>query len=261
MLVGIFVIIGHSVPQRASYPPRALTQEAFSKLSPDELLASGRELFGAGGERCSQCHILDDGPPGRGPSLAGVGARAASRKRGLSAREYILESLVEPKAYVAKGFAPIMPEVYKSPLDLSEFDILAVTAFLESLGGKVTVTRKDTLKPEWSKRIATAKKAGGSRPPKGDLAHGKSLFYQEMRCLACHRTLVEGKKVGGGLGPDLSGVGLIQGPDYLRESIVEPGAVVVAPFPDEMPKHFKENLSAQDVDDLIVFLLSLRESS
>ena len=48
-VVGLFVVIGNSIPQRASYPPRALSAETFAKLSPDEILAQGRELFGAGG--------------------------------------------------------------------------------------------------------------------------------------------------------------------------------------------------------------------
>lgn len=262
VVVGIFVFIGNTIPgsDKDSRPPTALTQETFAALGPEALLATGRQLFGSAGDRCSQCHMIS-GPKGRGPNIGGVGARAAGRKKGLSAEQYIMESLIEPKAFVVDGFSPIMPEVYKSPLDLSEYDILAVVAYLQSLGGKVTIDKNSHLKPEWSQKIAAAQKAGGSKPPRGSIAHGKKLFYQEMRCVACHQTVVKGQTVGGRLGPELSAIGLIQGPDYLRESIVDPASVVVSPYTNVMPKHFKENLSDQDVNDLIVFLLSLREAS
>ena len=224
------------------------------------MAAKGREVFGTGGERCSQCHIVGDGTPGRGPNLGGVGLRAAGRKKGVSAQDYLIESLMEPKKYVVEGFAAIMPEVYKPPLDLSHYDVLAVTAYLESLGGEVAMDGKFELKAEYAKKIQSAKSAASSHPPKGDLAAGQKLFYQKMRCVACHQTSAQGKAVGGALGPDLSGIGLIQGPDYLRESILEPAATVVAPYRDIMPKHFRENLSDQEIDDLVVFLLSLRGS-
>lgn len=258
-VVGLFVAIGNSIPQIGSYPTRSLTKEDFSRLSQEQIVEKGREVFGSGGERCSQCHIVGEGPAGRGPSLAGVGARASGRRKGLGAREYLLESLVEPRAYVVEKFSPIMPEVYKPPLELSEHDILAVAAYLESLGGAVDIDSRAELKSEYAQKVRAAR-ASGSKPPPGDLANGRRLFYQGMRCIACHQTNVEGTKVGGVLGPDLSDIGAIQGPDYLRESIENPGATVVAPYKDVMPKHFKENLKAAEVDDLVVFLLSLRGS-
>lgn len=258
-VVALFVVIGNTVPggQVSSHPPQALTAEEFKKLSPEAIVAKGKEVFGTSGERCSQCHMIE-GPVARGPNLGGVGARAGGRKKGLSVRDYIFESLIEPKAFVVPGFSPIMPEVYKAPLELSEFDIVAVAAYLESLGGVVDIDGTTELKPDYAQRVRAAKAAGGSKPPTGDLANGKSLFYQRMRCVACHQTAPDGKMVGGVLGPDLSGIGAIQGPDYLRESIVDPGATVVAPYKDIMPKHFKENLTAQEVDDLVVYLLSMR---
>ena len=259
-VIGLFIAIGNSIPQIGSYPPRAISKEDFVAMSSEQIVAKGKEVFGAGGERCSQCHIVGEGPAGRGPSLAGVGARAGSRRKGVRARDYILESLLEPKAFVVEGFSPIMPEVYKAPLDLSEYDILAVAAFLESQGGAVTIDGKYELKAEWAQKVRAAKAAGASKPPTGDLAGGTKLFNRKLRCVACHQTVVDGRKVGGVLGPDLSGIGAIQGPDYLRESIVEPSATVVSPYKDIMPKHFKANLTEAELDDLVVFLLTLRAS-
>ncbi|MBI5366771.1 MAG: hypothetical protein HZA54_07020, partial [Planctomycetes bacterium] len=64
----------------------------------------GREVF-LGKGRCATCHTLGAGaPPGRGPDLAGVGGRAATRVAGLDAAGYLLESLVQPNAFTVPGY-------------------------------------------------------------------------------------------------------------------------------------------------------------
>lgn len=258
-VVGLFAFIAHLVPQASSYPPKALTPEEFAGMSPEQMVAKGREIFGSSGERCSQCHMIE-GAPGRGPNLGGIGGRAAGRAqerakatgRSYMPEEYLVESLVEPNAYVVQGFSKpsIMPEVYRPPLDLSEEDIKAAVAYLQSLGGSVSVTPKTRVREDWKKLIASAKEAP-KEPIHGDLANGKDLFYNRMRCVACHATQVNGKPLGGILGPDLSRVGNIRGAGSLKD-------IVAAPPGDIMPKHYKENLTARELDDLVIFLMSLR---
>jgi cytochrome c oxidase cbb3-type subunit 3 len=53
---------------------------------------------------------------------------------------------------------------------------------------------------------------------KGDGVRGQQLFRDVGGCFQCHR--VNGK--GGRLGPDLSDIGSLRSPQYLRASIVEP---------------------------------------
>lgn len=258
--VGLFVLISQMIPQVSSYPPRALTREEFSKLSPEEMVAKGKIIFGASGERCSQCHMIE-GAPGRGPNLGGIGARAALRakerslttKKKYTAEEYLLESLIDPNAYVVEGFSSpsIMPQVYVPPLNLSEYDIRAAVAYLESLGGTVAMNSQTPLTTEWANAIA-ASQTRSEEPIHGDLAHGKDLFYNQMRCVACHQTSVQGQKIGGILGPDLSRVGEIRGPQSLKQIILQPPGEV-------MPKHYAENMTAQETNDLVVFLMSLRQ--
>lgn len=84
--------------------------------------ARGRALFlnpafplpqGLNGEPapgCSTCHALAPGVEGRGPSLAGVGTRAAQRigdpsYRGdaRTAEAYLWESIINPKAFPNKA--------------------------------------------------------------------------------------------------------------------------------------------------------------
>jgi putative heme-binding domain-containing protein len=60
-----------------------------------------------------------------------------------------------------------------------------------------------------------------SEPVAGDAARGRAV-YDDNGCEACH--IVAG--VGRGLGPELTAVGALRGPAYLRQSLLEPGAVV-----------------------------------
>ncbi|MBI4056313.1 MAG: c-type cytochrome [Elusimicrobia bacterium] len=257
LIIGVFILIGNSIPQIRSDPPRSLNQEDFQKLSLEERIAKGKGIFGTGGERCSQCHIVASGTPGRCPDLEGMSPRAEARAKERSAQtgkrysgeEYLLESLIEPAAYLVKGYSPLMPEVYKPPLDLSEYDIRAVVTYLESLGGQPALSKTE-LKPEWTKAITEAK-SSSKEAIRGDIGNGKNIFLNRMRCVACHQISVDGNKVGGILGPDLSRVGDIRGQDSLRSIIINPPG-------DIMPKHFKENLTEQELNDLVVFLMSLR---
>ena len=59
----------------------------------------------------------------------------------------------------------------------------------------------------------------------GDAKHGAALF-RSKGCTTCHRVAGEG----GRLGPDLTEIGKARSTDYLRRSIVDPGADVAKQF-------------------------------
>jgi cytochrome c oxidase cbb3-type subunit III len=67
--------------------------------------------------------------------------------------------------------------------------------------------------------------APGSAAAGGDAKRGAALF-QSKGCTTCHRVAGEG----GRLGPDLTEIGKARSPDYLRRSIVDPGANVAKQF-------------------------------
>ncbi len=71
---------------------------------------AGRQLFLSQG--CAACHAIA-GIPGAsgqvGPALTGVAALAGQRVPGLSAEQYLRQSILEPNAFVVKGFQPVMP--------------------------------------------------------------------------------------------------------------------------------------------------------
>ena len=72
----------------------------------------GRQLLDTGGFPCSGCHTLTDlGWEGQvGPNLNGIGDRAARRVPGLSAEEYLTNSLLAPDSYLVAGFGNLMPQ-------------------------------------------------------------------------------------------------------------------------------------------------------
>ena len=127
----------NSIPQIESKPPQELSLEG-GNVTPAQLVKAGEEIYHTKGT-CEICHRI--GQKGtRAPDLAGVGARAAKTKPGTSAKAYIIESLIHPQAHVVEGYPPIMPAVDKPPIALNRSEVWALTAFLESLGGSVTVT-------------------------------------------------------------------------------------------------------------------------
>jgi mono/diheme cytochrome c family protein len=59
---------------------------------------------------CATCHSLESGVTIVGPSLAGIGSLAGGRVSGLSAEEYLRQSILEPNVQTVGGFTTnIMP--------------------------------------------------------------------------------------------------------------------------------------------------------
>jgi nitric oxide reductase subunit C len=74
---------------------------------------------------CKTCHSLEAGAIIVGPSLAGISARAGSTVPGLSAGEYLRQSILEPDAYVVENFpASVMPNVWSMELSEEQIDQL-----------------------------------------------------------------------------------------------------------------------------------------
>ena len=99
----------------------------------------GREVMDRKG-LCFTCHTIGKSGALRFPDLAGVGERAKTRVPGLSDVEYFAQTLYDPNAFIVPGFNPGMPVINKPPIGLTDQEILCVIAYLQSLGGKPTVT-------------------------------------------------------------------------------------------------------------------------
>lgn len=70
---------------------------------PNSAEARGLALFSGKG-RCATCHSLSPDTVIVGPSLAGIATRAASRESGLTAAEYLEESILLPDKIKVPGF-------------------------------------------------------------------------------------------------------------------------------------------------------------
>lgn len=139
-----YTMVGQLVPQKEVHPPKetALKKE----MSSDELVKAGKEIAEGKG-LCSTCHTVGRSGALRFPDLDGIGARAASRRPGHSDVDYLAESIYDPNLYIVPGFTAGMPVINKPPIGLNDQEILAVIAYLQSLGGKVTVTMESKVWP------------------------------------------------------------------------------------------------------------------
>ncbi|GAB3028834.1 cytochrome c oxidase subunit II [Bowmanella dokdonensis] len=160
---------------------------------------------------CLACHGFTDSQVGPGwQNLYGATRTMADGEQVKVDDSYLSQSILQPSARVVQGYAPIMPK-----LELSELEVQSIIAYIRERG---------TDKP--------AQQGGGKTGQ--DLAQGKG-------CLACHS--IDGTP---GVGPTWQGlygkeVQLASGEtvqadrEYLKESIFQPNARVVAGFQPVMP--------------------------
>ena len=81
---------------------------------------------------CITCHSLAPDTIIIGSSVAGIASRAGSMVSGLSAEEYLRQSIVDPNAYLVPGFPQdTMPPVWGERL--SEKQINELVAYLMTL--------------------------------------------------------------------------------------------------------------------------------
>ncbi len=140
---GFYTYVGQLVPQKEVHPPEEIV--LAKDMKPEEMQKVGRQLMEGKG-LCFTCHTIGKSSgPFRFPDLGGIGTRAATRIPGMSDVEYIAQSMYEPNKYIVPGFNPGMPEISKPPIGLTDDEILAVIAYLQSLGGTTTVTMQTKL--------------------------------------------------------------------------------------------------------------------
>jgi mono/diheme cytochrome c family protein len=165
---------------------------------------------------------------------------------------YLVDSLVNPAAFVVDGFPNIMPNVSKPPIGLNRSELWATAAFLQSLGGAVDVKLDDV------PQVASA--AAGAAPSlelPGNAKSGQAVFAGKGACVACHKAGAVGASP---VGPDLSNIAGSQTPEYIMGKILDPASKgTVSGFPaGVMPKTFGQQLTAQEYLDLVAFLMTLK---
>jgi cytochrome bd ubiquinol oxidase subunit I len=143
-----YTALAYQMPQKRSLPPEEEKIDFSQVKNQQELVRIGQKIFFGKGQ-CALCHSI--GPTTaapRAPELLAIGGRLTE--------QFMYESITQPAAYIKKDFEPPepkdyparMPVINKPPIGLSENEIMAVIAFLQSQGGKVTVTPSDLKKSQ-----------------------------------------------------------------------------------------------------------------
>ena len=238
-VTGFYTYVGAIVPQMEAHPPKSTVIGA--DMSPTELAAAGKDIFFGKGT-CALCHTI--GRKGeRCPDLAGVGSRAGGRIDGLAAQDYLAQSLYQPNAYVVEGYTPTMPAINRPPIGLTDREIVAVVAFLQSNGAEITVA-PDTRFAEADEALAPAPavaRAEGEGPLDGP------GIIKKYGCEACHDLATSARR----LGPSLYDIGARQSKAQILHSIVEPDVTIAEVDPPYLPGLMSGTLSATGFYDVL----------
>ena len=107
--------------------------EAIGNAANGETLFSQATIGANNAPGCITCHSLEPDVVIVGPSQAGLATRAATRVAGMSAADYIHQSIVEPNAHIVEGFAEgLMYQNYATDLTEEQInDLVAYTLTLE----------------------------------------------------------------------------------------------------------------------------------
>ena len=147
-------------PAPTNTPAPTPTPRPIEGQSPEDV------ILNAG---CGACHAI--GPMGEGgkvgPDLSAIGVIAGERIPGMSAEEYLYESIVDPDAYLVENcpngpcFANIMPKDYLTRLTPEQIDVM-VAFLLEQVDARpegVPVIGDDVVPEPLPKAVAISKQS------------------------------------------------------------------------------------------------------
>ncbi len=259
--IGFFAAYSNfGIPQIEPAAPPVEEKLDLGSMTMEQFIALGEKLFKGKGT-CTLCH----NDLGRAPKLETIGEIVPKRLKdprykgeAENIEDYLTESLVKPSAFVVIGFGKKgtndaespMPNVAGGGIRLSEAEIAAVVAYLQDQGGtEVTVEIPKDLEK---------KKEGEEEPeepePREAISDPKKLLTL-FTCDACH--MINGE--GGEVGPNLSKIGALRDPAYLRRPILDPTADLAEGFePDQMPEDMAEQMYVSELEVLVSYLAGLK---
>ncbi|MCG3110217.1 MAG: hypothetical protein MCM46_00210 [Candidatus Manganitrophus sp. SB1] len=213
--------------------------------------------------------------------------------------QYLIESQYCPDCYVVEGYgikgtndmASPMPAIHFIPILLEDFEIVAVTAYLQAMDNP-TDTSKVTALDDWEnyfgKKLTMLPSRIPSAPTEAERLKRKldnlalsddspDEIVEKMICFACHKIPGIAIAKTGKLGPQLimktnaeiriksaeyqkavrEGRAHAMTPrEYVIESIVDPGAFIIPGFVDGMVKDYRHKFTLQALDTLVDFLMT-----
>jgi mono/diheme cytochrome c family protein len=260
VLALLFTLTANLLPQVEGEAPVEKKLE-LGALTMDGFVALGEEVF-LGKGTCPLCH----NDRGRAPDIPALDMVATAKKRMADERYkgkatdpegYLRESLINPSAFVVAGFGKggsndtisPMPNVSKAPIELSEVELNAVIAYLQAKdGNRITVPLPSVAEKPKPKK----KKAAKPKPVKT-----AEEAIKKFGCQACH--VMAGK--GGKIGPGLDGLGARSSSDEIRQSIIDPNAIIVEGYDPMMPTKFAKKMMVSELELLVTFLTNSKGES
>ena len=255
----VFTLVTYLLPQMKGEAP-VEKQVDLGSLTMDDFVALGEDLFNNKGT-CTLCHKPP--PLGRAPDIQGENMVALSAERladeryqgeAKDAAGYIMESMLDPSRYVVATWGKKgsndsespMPVIDKAPIQLSSMEMDAITAYLQAKdGNEVTVA----LPTAEAAAEVSAAPAGGSAAAPAPAATADEAMAK-YACLSCHAMDSKDALVG----PGLVDVGGRLTPEEIRQSILDPNAVMVEGFPPAMPADFGTKMTVNELQMIVSFL-------
>lgn len=257
-LILIFTSVTYMLPQIKGEAPKE-EEVIVGALTMDSFIAMGEKVYHGKGT-CTLCH----NKLGRAPDLLTYNVVKVSLERladsqyqgkAQDAEGYLLESMLQPSAYVVKGFGKKgtndtespMPAVDKPPIQLSEVAISAIVAYLQNKDGNpVTVTLPTAAPADDKKDETTEAKPAVAQSPEEVIA--------KFGCAACH-TILKTQSV---IGPPLNDVGKRLTIDQIRVSIIDPKAEIASGYPPIMPEF--PTMTIKELEMVVQFLVKQTET-
>ncbi len=97
--------------------------------------------------------------------------------------------------------------------------------------------------------------AGGAEAAAGEKLFASAVIGTQAGCITCH-SLTPDEVI---VGPSMAGIASRGDEAYIRESILTPDAQLVDGFPaGTMPQVWGDELSAEQLDQIVAYLLTLK---
>ncbi len=250
LVVLVFTGIANLLPQVEGQAPKDVKVD-LGALTMDSYIAMGEALFKGKGT-CTLCH----NNLGRAPDILVLNMEDTAAERLSSddykgeskdSESYFLESMIAPSKYVVPGYGKEgdpspMPTIDKAPIGLTKIEMGAIIAFLQAKDGGEPTVALPTDAP------VIEEKSINAEPPK-PAANAEEVLTKNG-CTACHAVLESPAT----LGPDLRNIGARSSREEIRESIINPAAVIAEGYPPIMPATFADSMMVKELEMLVDFL-------
>jgi len=250
LLILAFAGVTYVLPQMEGAAPEEIEVDVGA-LTMETFVAMGERLYQGQGT-CALCH----NELGRAPDLLAFNVTSASLERLADPRyrgdasdveAYLRESMLNPSQFVVAGFGTKgsndtespMPAIDKPPAQLSELEIDAIIAYLQDKDGNPVTVALPVEADDTQVDVEPAMPVAAQSPEAALAKYG---------CAACHSILDSVTT----LGPNLNDIADRQEPHQIRNSIVNPGAVVDEDYFVVMPEF--ANMTIGELEMIVEFL-------